>query len=144
MAPGRTAAGLPAQPDFDLERQLSEELQQLKVSHSQLLRGCQALAGQALQLSATAGLDSGRGFQVPQQQQPFSSESAEAAGAPELTVATAASSLLAEAEEALKSVQTQWDQAQRIRGAERQELRLLRETQLLQQLQGTLGQQADC
>ena len=59
-------------------------------------------------------------------------------------MATAASSLLAEAETALKSVQAQWDQAQRIRGAERQELQLLRETQLLQQLQGTLGQQADC
>ena len=128
-----------------MEQQLSEELQQLKVSHSQLLRGCQALAGQAMQLSATAGLDSGSCFPVPQQQQqPSSSDCAGAAGAPELTMATAASSLLAEAEEALKSMQLQWDQAQRVRGAERQELRLLRETQLLQQLQGALGQQADC
>ena len=101
----------------------------MKVSHSQLLRGCQALAGQAMQLSATAGLDSGSCFTVPQQQQQSSSSvSAEAAGAAELTMATAASSLLAEAEEALKSVQMQWDQAQRVRGAERQELRLLRET----------------
>ena len=140
LAQHRTAAGLPAQPDFDSEQQLSEELQQLKVSHSQLLRGCQALAGQAMQLSATAGLDH---FQIPQQQQQ-QSESAESDGAAEPTMATAASSLLAEAEEALKSVQTRWDQAQRIRGAERHELRLLRETQLLQQLQGTLGQQADC
>lgn len=144
LAQHRSAAGLPAQPDFDLEQQLSEELQQLQVSHSQLLRGCQALAGQAMQLSATAGLDGGSGFQVSQLQQPSSSDRAEAAGAPEVTMATAASSLLAEAETALKSVQAQWDQAQRIRGAERQELQLLRETQLLQQLQGTLGQQADC